>query len=63
MLDYELYGLKPAAIIHQPALHLASTVLLFWILKKMTGTVMEERFGGPCCLPAPLHVESVAWVS
>ena len=45
------------------ALHAAGTLLLFWLLKRMTGA------SGPSWVAAflfaldPLHVESVAWVA
>jgi hypothetical protein len=63
-LDYELFGLNPAGY-HATnlALHLANTLLVFWLLNRMTGDIW------PCACVAglfgthPLHVESVAWIA
>ncbi|MGA2092463.1 MAG: glycosyltransferase family 39 protein [Sedimentisphaerales bacterium] len=39
MLDYQLYGLKPMGHhITNLLLHIANTLLLFWLLQKMTGS-------------------------
>jgi tetratricopeptide (TPR) repeat protein len=64
MLDYELYGLNPAG--HhwtQVEFHIVNTVLLFFILFKMTGALYKSAFVAALFALHPLHVESVAWVS
>ena len=64
MLDYELYGLNPAG--HHwtnVEFHIANTLLLFFILFKMTGAVWRSAFVAALFALHPLHVESVAWVS
>jgi Flp pilus assembly protein TadD len=44
-------------------LHIANTLLLFWVLRKMTGAVWRSAFVAALFALHPLHVESVAWVS
>ena len=64
MLDCELYGLNPAG--HhwtQVEFHIVNTVLLFFILFKMTGALFKSAFVAALFALHPLHVESVAWVS
>jgi hypothetical protein len=61
MLDYELFGLKPAGY-HwtNVLLHLANTLLLFLILHRMTGALWRSGFVAALFALHPLHVESVA---
>jgi tetratricopeptide (TPR) repeat protein len=64
MLDCELFGLNP----HWHHLtnlffHIANTLLLFWVLKKMTGRIWPSVFVAAAFALHPLHVESVAWVA
>ncbi len=64
MLDFELYGLKAGGYhLTNVLLHLANTLLLFLVLKRMTGDLWRSGF--VACLFAlhPLRVESVAWVT
>ncbi|MBW2602832.1 MAG: tetratricopeptide repeat protein [Deltaproteobacteria bacterium] len=64
MLDCELYGLNPMG--HHWTnliLHMANTILLFLVLKQMTGAVWRSAFVAALFALHPLHVESVAWVS
>jgi tetratricopeptide (TPR) repeat protein len=64
MLDCQLYGLNPGAH-HVTSLlfHIANTVLLFWVLKRMTGRIWASSFVAALFALHPLHVESVAWVA
>ena len=64
MLDCELYGLNPMGH-HWTNLiiHLANTILLFLVLKLMTGAIWRSAFVAALFALHPLHVESVAWVS
>jgi tetratricopeptide (TPR) repeat protein len=64
MLDIELYGLNPMGH-HWTNLqfHIANTLLLFFILFKMTGALWRSAFVAALFALHPLHVESVAWVS
>ena len=64
MLDYELYGLNPAGH-HLTNLffHVATTLLLFLVLRKSTGLLWRSFLVAGLFGLHPLHVESVAWVS
>jgi tetratricopeptide (TPR) repeat protein len=64
MLDCELFGLEPSRH-HLTSLffHVANTLLLFWVLKRMTGAVWASSFVAAVFAIHPLHVESVAWIS
>jgi len=64
MLDCELSGL--GAFWHHLtslAFHIANTLLLFWVLKRMTGAVWCSGFVAAAFALHPVHVESVAWVA
>jgi len=64
MLDCQLFGLNPAAHhLTNVLLHIANTVLLFWVLNAMTGRRWRSGFVAALFALHPLHVESVAWVS
>jgi tetratricopeptide (TPR) repeat protein len=64
MLDCQLYGLRPAGH-HLTSLlfHTANTLLLFGLLKYLTGAFWRSAFVAALFALHPLHVESVAWVS
>ncbi|MCX5637349.1 MAG: tetratricopeptide repeat protein [Planctomycetota bacterium] len=64
LLDYELYGLNPFGH-HLTSLliHIANVLLLFWVLKKLTGAVWPSAFVAAVFAVHPLQVESVAWVA
>lgn len=64
MLDCEMYGLSPMGHYWTNVeLHIANTLLLFFILVKMTGTLWRSAFVAALFALHPLHVESVAWVA
>jgi len=64
MLDCQLYGLKPAGHhLTNLVFHIASTLLLFLVLKGMTGALWRSGFVAALFALHPLHVESVAWVA
>jgi len=64
MLDCELFGLNPAGHhLTSLMLHIANTLLLFWVLMEMSGAVWQSAFVAGAFAMHPLHVESVAWVS
>ena len=64
MLDCELYGLNPGGHhLTNLVFHLASTLLLFLVLKQMTGRVWVSGFVAALFALHPLRVESVAWVA
>ena len=64
MLDCDLYGMNPAG--HHwtnVELHMANTLLLFFIFFEMTGALWQSAFVAALFALHPLHVESVAWIS
>ena len=64
MLDCQMFGLKPAGHhITNLLFHLANTLLLFGLLKRMTGAVWRSAFVAALFAWHPMHVESVAWVA
>ena len=64
MLDCQLFG-PGAGGFHLTNLffHIANTLLLFMVLKKMTGALWQSAFVAGLFAIHPMHVESVAWVS
>lgn len=64
MLDCQLFGLNPFWH-HLTSLlfHTASTLLLFGVLKRMTGSLWPSAFVAAAFALHPLRLESVAWVS
>jgi tetratricopeptide (TPR) repeat protein len=63
-LDYQLYGLSSAGFhFTNVLLHAANTVLLFWLLQRMTGAVWCSAAVAAFFGVHPAHVESVAWVT
>jgi tetratricopeptide (TPR) repeat protein len=63
-LDYELYGLNPAGYhLTNLLLHTANVLLLFGVLRRMTGAVWRSALVAGLFAIHPLHVESVAWVT
>jgi Flp pilus assembly protein TadD len=64
MLDWQLFD-SNAGGHHLTNLifHIANTLLLFLVLKQMTGTLWQSAFVAALFAFHPLHVESVAWVS
>jgi tetratricopeptide (TPR) repeat protein len=64
MADCQLFGLKPAGHhLTNVLFHTANALLLFLVLKRMTGAVWRSAFVAALFAWHPLHVESVAWVS
>jgi len=64
MADYRLFGLNAGGYhLNNLILHLLSTLLLFWLLNRMTGTIWKSAFVATFFALHPLHVESVAWIS
>ena len=64
MLDASLFGVGPAGF-HRTnvILHLASVLLLYGALSRMTGRAGPGAFVALLFAIHPLHVESVAWVA
>jgi protein O-mannosyl-transferase len=64
LLDYQVYGLKPWGYhLTNVLLHAATVVLLFLVLRRMTGGLWPSAFVAALFAIHPLRVESVAWVA
>lgn len=64
LVDCELYGQAPwGHHLTNVLLHGASSVLLFLLLRRITGNAFPSLFVATVFALHPLHVESVAWVS
>jgi Tfp pilus assembly protein PilF len=64
MLDVHLFGLKPGRH-HMTSVffHVVNSLLLFFVLKRMSTDRWQSAFVAALFALHPLHVESVAWVS
>src|ERR1035438_2965343 len=64
MLDCPLYGMRPGGH-HLTSLlfHIANSLLLFLLLRNMTGCLWRSGVVATLFALHPLHVESVAWVA
>ena len=64
MLDKNVFGFWTGGFhLVNVALHIANTILLFWVLKRYTKAVWASFFVSALFALHPLHVESVAWVT
>ena len=64
MMDCDLYGLNPGGHhLTNLIFHIANTLLLFLLLKQMTGAMWCSALVAALFAWHPLHVESVAWAS
>jgi hypothetical protein len=64
MLDVQLFGLNPGPHhIENVLLHAISSVLLFFAMTRLTGSVNRSGCVAAVFALHPLHVESVAWIS
>jgi hypothetical protein len=64
MLDFQLFGLDSGwHHLTNVMIHVASTALLFALLRRMTRKLWESAFVSFVFALHPLHVESVAWVT
>jgi protein O-mannosyl-transferase len=63
-LDYHLFGLNAKGF-HATnlVLHVADTVLVFWLLRNLSGAVYRSACAAAIFALHPLHVESVAWIA
>ena len=64
MLGFQLFGMNPS-MHHLMNLffHIANSVLLFFVLNRMTGSLLKSAFVAAVFAIHPLNVESVAWAS
>ena len=64
VIDIELFGLTPRGHhISSLLLHLINVVLLFGLLRRLTGAVVRSAIVAALFAVHPVHVESVAWIS
>src|SRR5215211_3533930 len=64
MLDCQLYGLSAGGHhLTNVILHTISVLLLFLVLKQMTGALWQSAFVAILFAIHPLHVESVVWIA
>ena len=64
MLDCQLFGLNPKGHhLTNLVFHLLNTLLLFYLLNRMTGARWRSLFVALLFALHPLHVESVVWVA
>jgi len=64
MLDCQLYGLQPGGHhLTSLLLHAGNTLLVFLLLRSLTGAVWRSALVAALFGLHPLHVESVAWVA
>ncbi len=64
MFDVQFFGMNPG--LHHLAnvlFHILNTLMLFFVLKQMTGTLWRSAAVAALFALHPLHVESVAWIS
>ncbi len=64
MVDCQIYGLRPwGHHLSSVLFHAANSVLLFLVLRRMTGAVWRSACVAALFAAHPAHVESVAWVA
>jgi Tfp pilus assembly protein PilF len=64
MVDVSLFGLNPKGHhLVNVALHAANALLMFLVVRRMTGAVVSSAFVAAFFALHPMHVESVAWVA
>jgi protein O-mannosyl-transferase len=64
MLDCELFGLSPGKHhLTNLILHLANSLLLFWVFNKMTGAFWRSTLIAALFALHPINVDTVAWVA
>ncbi len=64
MLDVQLFGMNPGMHhLTNVIFHTLNTLLLFFVLQKMTGALWRSAAVAALFALHPLHVESVAWIS
>jgi tetratricopeptide (TPR) repeat protein len=63
MLDFQLYGFHPGAFhFTNIVLHTVAVVLLFLVLRQMTGSIWSSAFVAAIFAIHPLRAESVVWI-
>jgi protein O-mannosyl-transferase len=63
-LDYQLFQSSPTAVhLENVFFHIASALLLFWLLQNATGRTWRSLFVAALFALHPVNVESVAWAA
>jgi len=64
MLDVQIYGTNASGHhVTNLLIHIANSILLFWLLRRLTGAEWRSAFVAALFAVHPLHVESVAWIA
>ncbi len=64
MLDYQLFGSRAGGYHWTSVIfHIANSMLLYLVLKRMSGTAWKSALVAALFAVHPLNVESVAWIS
>jgi len=64
MVDCELFGLNPGLHhLTSLAFHIVNTLVLFAVLRRLTGTFWRSAIVAALFALHPMHVESVAWLA
>ena len=64
MVDYELFSLNPSGYhIHNLILHILNTLLLFLLLRQMTGELWRSATVAALFAVHPMNIESVVWIA
>ncbi|MFA5291897.1 MAG: tetratricopeptide repeat protein [Phycisphaerae bacterium] len=64
IIDYQIFGLNPLGYhLVSLLLHIANSLLVFWLFSRMTGAVWASTFIAAVFALHPLQVESVAWAA
>ncbi len=64
ILDCELFGVEPFwPHLENLLIHILNALLLFWILRNMTGAFWRSAIAAAVFALHPIHVESVAWAA
>ena len=64
MIDIQFWGLNPSGHhLMNLVIHVFNTLLLFHVLRRMTGSLEKSAWVAAFFAVHPLHVESVAWVT
>ena len=64
MLDCQIFGPNPGPMhLINLLFHIANTLLLFMLLRNVTGSLWPSAFVAAAFALHPMHVESVAWIT
>ena len=64
IIEFQVHGMNPGGYhITNVLIHLANTLLLFYVLKRMTAMIWQSAFVAALFALHPLHVESVVWIT